>query len=137
MRIQSLHQTRLAVFTSLSLILACFFSCKKAGTGGKAEVAVFVKHHGNLIPGAAVYVAFNEKEFPGTDISKYDLSKICGMKGESKGHTHFDGLKQGYYYFYSSGYDSSISQTVNGGIALHVKYKQRKERISLEIPVTE
>jgi hypothetical protein len=137
MKIHSLRHTQLVVFTSLLLLLTCFFSCRKAGTGGKAEVAVFVKHHGNLIPRATVYVKFNEKEFPGTDVSKYNISKICGTIGGSKGHTHLDGLKQGYYYFYSLGYDSAISQSVSGGISLHIKYKQRKENITLDIPVTE
>jgi hypothetical protein len=112
-------------------------NCKKAGSGGKAEVAVFVKHHERLIPAAMVYVKYNAKEFPGADVSKYDLSAVCGNIGEARGHTHIKDLRYGYYYFYSVGYDSAISQTVTGGIALHIKYSERKKEIDLDVPVTE
>ncbi|MBL7934159.1 MAG: hypothetical protein JNL60_19805 [Bacteroidia bacterium] len=112
-------------------------ACKKAGTGGKASVAIYVKHHNRLIPGALVYIKFNEKEFPGVDTELYDMRRICGTSGESEGHTHLANLKQGYYYFYATGYDTSINETVSGGIPLHIRYSQRKDEINLDIAVTE
>jgi hypothetical protein len=122
---------------SLFIAMIIGLSCKKAGSGGKAEVAVYVSHHGNLIPGATVYVKYNEKEFPGEELDHYNTSAVCGVKAESKGHTHIKGLRQGYYYFYAVGFDSSISQKVSGGISLHISYSERKKEKRLEIPVTE
>lgn len=110
-------------------------SCKKNGTGGESEIAVWVKHHSNLIPGATVYIKYGAKEFPGADVSKYDESKVTGTTGHSNGHTHFEGLLKGNYYLYAVGYDSTISQTVTGG--LYVKIKKNHEHIETDIPVTE
>lgn len=112
-------------------------ACKKAGSGGDASVALFVKHHGNLIPAAKVYVKYNSKEFPGSDVTKYDLSVVCGSSGHSAGHAHLKNLRWGDYYFYSEGFDSTISQKVTGGIALQIRRSERKKEITLDIPVTE
>lgn len=119
------------------LALFVFVCCHKAGMGGKAEVSVFVKHHGRLIPGALVYVKYNESEFPGGAADDYDVVRACGVTGEANGHTHINNLKHGHYYFYSTAFDSSISERVSGGLPLHIKYAQRKSEIMLEIPVTE
>jgi len=105
--------------------------------GGDAGISVYVRHHEVAIPGATVYVKYNEKEFPGTDVTKYNLSVVCGDSGHSSGHTHIRNLKQGYYYFYSVGFDSSLMQAVSGGISLHIKHSERKKEAELNIPVTE
>jgi hypothetical protein len=107
-------------------------SCTKAGTGGKVEVACFPQHHEKAIKGATVYVKFNAKDFPGTDITKYDLA-VAGEENED--HVHVEDLKKGSYYFYAVGYDSTISQTVYGGIL--IKIKEKSGEIDLDIPVTE
>lgn len=121
----------------LLAIIACVagHSCKKNGTGGDSEIAVWVKHHGSLIPGATVYIKYGAKEFPGTDVSKYDASKVCGTAGHGAGHTHFEGLLKGDYYLYATGYDSSIAMPVTGGIP--VKIKKNGEEVEAEVPVTE
>lgn len=127
-------------FRSFGIIfsfLLVVFGCHKAGLGGNAEISVHVKHHDKLIPGALVYVKYNEKEFPGTDVAKYDASFECGTVDESKGHTHIKNLKHGYYYFYSVGFDSSISEKVSGGVPFEIKKSERNSEIELDIPVTE
>jgi hypothetical protein len=96
-----------------------------------------VKHHGVLIPGATVYVKYNSKEFPGTDVSMYDASKVSGASGHGAGHAHFEGLEAGSHYFYAVGYDSTILDDVMGGIGLEIKNSETKQELDLDIPVTE
>jgi hypothetical protein len=110
-------------------------SCKKNGTGGESEISVWVKHHETLIPGATVYVKYGAMEFPGTDLSKYDVSKVCGISGHGAGHTHFKELLRGNYYLYAVGYDSTISKAVTGG--LYVKVKKNDDHIETDVAVKE
>ena len=112
-------------------------SCSKAGTGGQAEVSAYVKHHDKAIPGAVIYIKYNAEEFPGTDLSAYDKSVQTGVSSHGAGHAHIKELKPGSYYFYATGFDSSISQTVSGGRGLVIKRKEKKAEIDLDIPVTE
>jgi hypothetical protein len=124
----------------ISLVLVIFlsttfFSCKKNGTGGESEISVFVKHHETIISGATVYIKYGAKEFPGTDLSKYDNSKVCGTIGHLAGHAHFEEMLKGDYYLYSVGYDSTISQAVSGGI--YVRVKSKHEHVEVDVPVTE
>jgi hypothetical protein len=128
---------KIAISFLFLLILNCVVSCNKAGTGGDAEVSATIMHHERAIPGATLYVKFNAKDFPGEDVSKYDIVQVTGTAGHSIGHTHVKDLKQGYYFFYGVGYDSSIQQTVTGGVGIHIKYSQRKKEIDLTVPVTE
>ena len=120
----------LSVFVTLA-----FSACKKKAE--KADVAVYVKHHGVLISGATVYVKYNAEEFPGTDPSLYDESKVCGTTGHGIGHAHFEGLDAGNHYFYSVGYDSTIMDDVMGCIGLKIEESSVKQDLDLDIPVTE
>lgn len=118
----------------LAAIVAIVFSaCKKEGTGGNATVATIVQHHGKNIPFSTVYIKYGAKDFPGDDISKYDANQ----KTDKEGHTHFEGLQKGDYYFYSVGYDSSTAATVKGGISFEIKRKDKKKELELFVPVTE
>src|SRR4051812_8664748 len=98
---------KIAVLFSLLVTVYLGASCNKAGTGGEAEVSATIMHHERAIPGATLYVKFNAKEFPGEDVSKYDVTQVTGIVDHATGHTHVKNLKQGYYYFYGVGYDSS------------------------------
>jgi hypothetical protein len=109
-------------------------SCKKSNTGGQCEVAAFPEHHGKSIYGATVYVKFGAKDLPNDPTSNYDL-KIEGEANEE--HVHIDGLRYGHYYLYAVGYDSAIAQAVTGGIALKIKWKERKQELDAKVPVTE
>lgn len=109
-------------------------SCKKPGLGGDATVVAFPKHHGKAIYGATVFVKFDTEDSPGTNTSSYDAT----FEGEPKEeHVHIEGLKQGKYYLYAIGYDSSISSLVYGGQSINIKRKDRKEEQNLDIAVTE
>jgi hypothetical protein len=109
-------------------------SCKKNNTGGECEVAAFPQHHGKSIYGATVYVKFGAKDLPNDPTSNYDL-KVEGEPDEE--HVHIKNLRYGHYYLYAVGYDSSIAQTVVGGLALKIKWKERKKEIDVNVPVTE
>lgn len=115
--------------------------CKKdkcnAGTGGGVIVAAFPEHHGTVIynqpnyPDTA-YIKFCTKDFPGTDLTKYDLV-VPGEIGED--HVHINGLQSGDYYIYMAGFDTSISQRVTGGLPFTID--QTGGEIDLTVPVTE
>jgi hypothetical protein len=115
---------------SSSLIL----SCKKAGLGGEATLVAYPKHHEVPIYGATVYVKFNTKDSPGSDLGSYDAV----FQGEAnEDHVHLEELKQGNYYIYAVGYDSAISQAVYGGKSVTIKRKDRKDEQNIDISVTE
>jgi hypothetical protein len=122
---------------TLILLLLPLMACKKEKKSVAADVAVYVKHHGALIPGAKIYVKHNAAEFPGTDVSSYDDSATAGTDEHTKGHAHFEGLNAGTHYFYSTGYDSTIMDDVMGGISLAIEEREEKQELTLDIPVTE
>lgn len=111
-------------------ILLALTSCRKEGIGGKSKVSGYVKHHGNIIPNAVVYIKYGATEFPGTDLSDYNFSFTTG----SDAYYQFKDLRKGDYYLYSVGYDNSIAQEVRGGIAIKLKYNKA---ITIDVPVTE
>lgn len=109
-----------------------FASCKKEGTGGESEIEATVRHHNEIIPGATIYIKYGAKEFPGTDLSKYDDSKVTGKIDHP--HTHFGELHKGDYYLYAIGYDSAIAMPVTGGI--HVSLGKHDHK-AVDVPATE
>ena len=121
----------------LAIIVISICSCVKEGTGGDAEIAIWVKHHDKLIPGATVYIKYGTKDFPGDDVSVYDDSEACGKTGEEEAHTHFHDLNRGDYYLYAVGYDSAIAQTVKGGIPVTIKKADQDGETDVDVPVTE
>lgn len=124
------------LFSSVILLssILVLFSCKKEGTGGHATIAASPKHHEKSIKGAIVYVKFGAKELPGKTPSDYDLT----IKGEpNEDHIHIEGLMWGDYYLYAVGYDSTLAQTVSGGIPVTIKRSEKKSELSIVIPVTE
>lgn len=120
----------LVILTISSVIIAC----KKNGTGGDATIAAFPQHHGKAIYGATAYIKYKAKDLPDNPTVNYDL-KVVGDPKED--HVHIDGMLPGNYYLYAVGYDSAISQTVKGGIALSIKYSEKKSELDINIPVTE
>lgn len=123
-------------FNSLSsMVLICLFvsftvACKKAGTGGKATVQGTVAHHDRLIPNAVVYVKFGASEFPGPSPDLYDMQVNANLDA----FYTIEELHKGDYYLYGVGYDSSISQTVQGGIPIKINSNDINE---IDVPVTE
>jgi hypothetical protein len=123
--------------TTIQLLLLVsmlgLYSCKKNDTGGDATVAAITKHHDRKIPYSTVYIKYGAEDFPGEDISQYDAFQ----QTDAEGHTHFENLRYGHYYFYATGYDSVAQAPVKGGIGLKIKWSERKEEIELDVPITE
>ena len=124
---------------ALALTFSFITSCKKAGTDGDATLVVFAKHHGVTIPNHAgyvdsVYVKFNTQELPSNPTQNYD-AVFVGEAGED--HIHCENLHTGKYYIFVTGWDTTINQRVSGGMAIKIKYKQRKQEIDQDVAVTE
>lgn len=113
--------------------LVCF-SCKKNDTGGDATIVAFPQHHGKAIKGATMYVKFGATELPSNPTANSDL-KVVGDPNED--HVHVENLRYGKYYLYAVGYDSTIMQTVTGGLAVVIKWSERKSETDVDVPVTE
>ena len=123
-------------FAILLLIAGfAFSSCTKPGLGGEAAISAFPKHHEQPIPDCAVFIKYDAKEFPGTDLSVYDDFKIAEDEPGQGPHAHFESLKKGDYYLYGVGFDSSLNAEVRGGIPVEIKEKAGETVIVL--PVTE
>jgi hypothetical protein len=124
-----------SIFSIIILTSAIFFtSCKKdPGPGGNTTIATIVKHHGTVIPGATIYVKYGAKEFPGGSPTNYDASSIA----DNAGHTHFEDLNLGDYFFYAVGYDSTISEPVTGGIHYEITKKDKNKHVDVNIAVVE
>ena len=112
-----------------------FLACKKNGTGGKNSIAAFPKHHGVSIPNATVYIKYGATDLPGTNASDFDDSKIAVKEGSAAPHAHFEELLKGDYYIYAVGFDSTINETVTGGVA--VKITEKAVEKDVDVPVTE
>jgi len=119
----------LLIFTGVFI----FTSCKKNGTGGKADISATVIHHDHAIPFATVHIKYGAKDFPGTNTSNYDNH----IQTDASGHADIKDLRYGDYYLYGTGYDSTIMETVSGGDHLNIKWSQRKKTIAFTVPVSE
>lgn len=127
----------------LAITLLAVTSCKKAGTDGATTIVVFPQHHGRAIPNHqgypdSVYVKFNATDLPSDPTHNYD-AVFVGEIGED--HVHCDSLHTGKYYLYATGWDTTLNvptgERVFGGMAIRIKYKDRKTEIDLNVPVTE
>ncbi len=115
-----------------SLLLSLFFvSCKKNELGGNAEIKGQVKHHAKIIPNAAIYIKFNAKEFPGTDVSVYDKA----INADANGNYSIKCYK-GEYYLYAVGIDEDVPppSLVKGGVPISIR---NKELVEAELAITE
>src|SRR5689334_2127419 len=84
----------------------------KAGQGGNATMLVFPQHHGRPINGCTAYIAYGTLASPG-GLSAYNLT-VVGEANEE--HIHVEDMNCGDYFIFCQGFDSTISQTVRGGI---------------------
>ncbi len=102
-----------------------FTGCKKNDLGGKSGVSGNVLHHGKPIANAVIYIKFNAKDFPGTDLTVYDTKISANMNG----YFEIFNLYKGDYYFYAVGEDPAISAPfiVVGGAAISLKSRERKD----------
>lgn len=121
-------------FSALIFAVAVIASCKKGDTGGDATIAASPKHHGTHIKGATLYIKFDATDLPSNPSTNYDL-KIVGESDED--HIHVGGLRYGKYYLYVEGFDSTNMMPVKGGVAVKIKWSERKKVIDVDVPVTE
>ncbi len=109
-------------------------ACSKdnsAGPGGTAIIQGRVMHHDLPIPNSTVFIKFGAIEQPGTESADYDSS----VKASEDASYRFDGLKKGNYFLYGIGYDSTIFQTVIGGIPITIE--REGQVVQTDVPVTE
>ena len=112
-------------------------SCQYGGIGGNTTIVAKPEHHGNPIigqPGYAdsAFVKFNTQDSPGTNPASYDLV-VAGEEGEDQ--VHIANMKPGKYYIYMTGYDTSYSKRVYGGIPVTIT--QTAGEAEVAIPVSE
>lgn len=123
------------------IIAVSVISCERdknqciGGSGGNLTIAAFPQHHGKSISNKATYldtifVKYNTSDKPANN--NYD-TYFVGEAGED--HVHMKGLKCGNYYFFATGFDSTINQRVVGGIPYTTD--KTDGEIDLNIPVTE
>ena len=122
-------------FAAIALAVFGFVACKKNGTGGDNTIAAFPKHHGVTIPNATIFIKYGATELPGVSASDFDDSKVAIKEGSGDAHAHFEGLLKGDYYIYAVGFDSTVNETVSGGIA--VKITKKSGEHDVDVPVTE
>ncbi|MBL7911889.1 MAG: hypothetical protein JNJ41_12600 [Bacteroidia bacterium] len=115
----------------LLLTSIIFYSCKKNNVGGNAEIKGVIKHHAKIIGGATVYIKFNAKEYPGSDVSVYDATVNADVNGNYSIKCY-----KGDYYLYAVGQDLDVPPPyqVKGGVPVNIR---NREVVEIEIPVTE
>lgn len=108
-----------------------------AGEGGNVTIVAFPKHHGvaivrdSLYPDSA-FIKFNATNSPGTSPGDFDKI-VVGESGED--HVRIGGLKRGKYFIFMTGFDTSISMRLTGGIPFEIS--QTSGEINLDVPVVE
>jgi len=117
------------VFISFISILSCRKEETLAGKGGNATLTITPQHHGLNIADSKVYIKYNAKNTP----SFYDDSVQTNMQnGIPK--AIFTQLTKGDYYIYGIGIDTTIMQTVKGGIPYTIENETAQ---TIYLPVTE
>jgi hypothetical protein len=121
----------------LSIIIAS--SCERkeketaegpAGKGGNANIKIVSKHHGKDIDNTTVFIKYNTSDAA----NQYDDSVVAVHDLMGIPVATFEGLKQGSYYLYGRGWDTTISATVLGGLPLTISEDKTYE---ISLPVTE
>ena len=128
---------RIKIVFGILIISICFFSCgKDAGLGGKTTLILKPQHHAAPIYNQPAYpdsalLKFNAADFPGDIASAFDHI-VVGNPMED--YVKVSGLKEGKYYIFMTGYDTTINRRVKGGIPYEVT---QDGEITVKIPVTE
>ena len=118
------------------LLLVCALawlgiSCNKEGIGGKSVITGMVLDNTTTIPNAMVYIKYGASTWPGFDVELYDDQTTSSSS--SAAYT-FTNLYKGDYYIWATGENTTISESVSGGVAIILKTK--KETLEINIPVT-
>ncbi len=121
-------------------ILAVFalVSCKPdqdleiGGKGGTATLVIVPLHHGVPVDSCTVFIKYNTLDRPSDN--SYDDSAKC-VQENGKPTARFTALKKGKYFLYANGYDTSIAETVIGGIPYTLSVQDMEQKVNL--PVSE
>ncbi|HXD91797.1 MAG TPA: hypothetical protein VNX01_01220 [Bacteroidia bacterium] len=119
---------------SVFFLFLIFISCKKEGTGGKAQVSGFIIYNGNRVPGAVVYIKYGATTFPGDNPTSYDSQQTA----DSQGNFVFGSLVTGSYYLYAIGhytYPNLGFVNVTGSTAVNIPHT--KSTVNYDIAVTQ
>ena len=117
-------------FILFSVLVILVQSCRREGLGGNNTLIVSLDHHGVPVKGAAVYVRYGAKDFPGAVPSDYDLSSHATSMNDS---VHVESLRKGDYFVYAVGFDSIVSSTVSGGKHIFISTKSGKTALKLSL----
>lgn len=125
--------------TSMLLLTTCTaISCTRsddsnsgAGKGGNATLSIVAQHHTvtKNITTCKMYIKYNAQDAP----AYYDDSVQCNI-ADSEAVGIFSGLKTGNYYIYGLGYDTSVKQTVKGGMPYTISSETNQ---TINLAVTE
>lgn len=107
------------IFIGIIGLVSAATSCSRkeneetAGKGGNTTLRIVPKHHliAKNIINSKVFIKYNTQE----STTSFDDSVVCTLSDSVYMGT-FSGLKKGNYYIAGTGYDSSISQYVKGGL---------------------
>jgi hypothetical protein len=104
-----------------------------AGKGGNATLNIFPQHHtlAKNIINCKVYVKYNTLDAPSD--GKYDDSTSC-INTDSLVKATLSQLKNGKYYLYAYGFDTSISQNIKGGLGYTITQQATQ---TVLLPVSE
>lgn len=103
------------------------------GKGGAATVVVYPQHHHEAknLTDFKVYIKYNTLDAPVDNV--YDDSALC-TNHDDLVSCAFSGLKNGNYYFYGYGYDSTVPGNVKGGLPYTITQQASQ---NLDLPVSE
>lgn len=121
-------------FLSVVAFVFLLASCKhkyEPGFTGESVISGRVLHHDEPIGNAVVFMAFNAIEWPGTTMAAYDTMIVANADGFYR----FENLNAGFYYLYSTGFDTQINQGVKGGVPVELSKKNIEK--SIDVPVAE
>lgn len=124
---------KLIITILLTGSIALISSCKKDDTGGDAEIhAKIFRGLTPIVGTTTLYVKFGAKTEPVELTTNYDL-KLSGEPDDN--HVHVEDLCPGSYYLYAEAFDSTQMIPVSGGVAITIKWAERKKMKEVSIQV--
>jgi len=108
---------------SVFFLFLILISCKKEGTGGKAQITGFVVYNNVRIANAVIYIKYGTSTSPGSNPAFYDSQQTA----DSQGNFTFGSMVTGNYYLYAIGHYTDPnsylgSKNVTGGTAVNIPH---------------
>lgn len=122
-------------FAILLLTISCKPDKKEGGgKGGSATLVIYPQHHTvakNIINGK-VFIRYNTLDAPTSGV--YDDSATCTNHDSLLSGTIIN-LKNGNYYLFATGFDTSVNQYVKGGVPYTIS--AQSTTLTVNLPVSE